>query len=117
MSLYLCGNKKQRDMKKLLVLLTVLVVFSSCEKEEIPLPIIGCKCSDGSLLPATTKEACSTPYSFTYSREIIINGVKTGRWQSVTEKKTHGTFVSFLYGKGTFCDNYPNSIYCLGPNY
>jgi hypothetical protein len=113
----LCGNKKQIDMKKLLVLVTVVGLFTSCQKEEIPLPVIGCKCSDGALIPYTTKESCSTPYRFTYAKEIVINGVKTGKWQTVTETKTHGTFVSFLYGKGTFCDNYPSSIYCLGQNY
>lgn len=104
-------------MKKLLLLVSILALFTSCQKEEIPLPVIGCKCSDGALIPATNASACSTPYIYTYSREIVINGVKTGKWQTVTENKTHGTFVSFLYGKGTFCDNYPSSIYCLGKNY
>jgi hypothetical protein len=89
---------------------------TSCSKE-MEGNIIGVKCSSGALIPGNSKSLCSETYVHTYSREIVINGVKTGKWETVKENKNHGNFVSFLYGKGTFCDNYPSSIYCLGKNY
>lgn len=107
-------------MKKLLVLTMTLMSFVSCTKEQegnTKGNIIGVKCSDGALIPGNSPSICSATYVYTYSREIIVNGIKTGKWETVKENKTHGTFVSFLYGKGTFCDNYPSSIYCLGKNY
>jgi hypothetical protein len=103
-------------MKKLLVFSMVLVSVISCSKEQEG-NIIGVKCSDGSLIPGNSQSICSMSYVYTYSREIVINGIKTGNWETVKENKTHGSFVSFLYGKGTFCDNYANSIYCLGQGY
>ena len=112
-------------MKKLLVLSIALVTFTSCEKEVIELKKdelnkIGCECNDGTKIPSTNPEACSA--LITKTEQVLVkdskgNPIYPTTYVTVKTTYTYKGFKQFLYGKGTFCDNYPNSIYCLGKNY
>jgi hypothetical protein len=108
-------------MKKLLVASIVsFVLFSSCEKEDFDLNKIGCECNDGAKIPSLNQSDCSS--QFTITEQVLLkdskgNAIYPTTYVTVKRTSTHKGFKQFLYGKGTFCDNFGNSIYCLGKNY
>jgi hypothetical protein len=107
-------------MKKLLVLTIVFMSFMSCEKEDIELNKIGCECNDGAKIPSINQADCSIP--FTITEQVLVKDSKGNviypiTYITVKTTSTHKGFKQFLYGKGTFCDNYGSSTYCLGRNY
>ena len=109
-------------MKKLLVLIVVLIL-TSCQKEEIELNKlnkIGCECNDGTKIKSLNPSDCSTP--FTKTEQLLVkdskgNPIYPPFYVTITTTLTHMGFKQFLYGKGTFCDNYGNSISCKPQGY
>ena len=89
-------------MKKLLVLSMVLLSLSSCEKESVELPIVACKCNDGSVQPGTNASACGTYV-------LTTNGI------SVTLNR--GGVMEYIRSDKTFCQLFPGHASCLGRNY
>jgi hypothetical protein len=76
--------------------------MSSCEKQEVEVPIIACKCNDGSIIPGSNSSVCGL-YNLT------TNGV--------TVTLTHGGLKEYVRSTKTFCEVFPSSAYCLGRNY
>ena len=120
--MYLCVLLliKSKCMKKLLVLSLVLISFVSCSKEDIGLNKIGCECNDGAKIPSINQADCSA--IITTTEQVLVKDSKgipiyPTTYITVKTTSTHKGFKQFLYGKGTFCDNYGNSTYCLGRNY
>jgi hypothetical protein len=89
-------------MKKLLVLGAILMSLSSCEKEELEQPIVGCKCNDGSVQPGSDASVCG-------SYILTTNGI------SVTLHR--GGVKEYIRSNKTFCQLFPGHAYCLGRNY
>jgi hypothetical protein len=89
-------------MKKLLVLSMVLLSLSSCEKETVELPIVACKCNDGSIQPGSDDSACG-------NYVLTTNGI------SVTLSR--GGVKEYIRSNKSFCQLFPNHAYCLGRNY
>lgn len=108
-------------MKK--VLLSILVLGTiSCTKEvaKEQEKIIAVKCSNGAILNSTKKEACG--FEITVTEQIPLRDLKGNilyppTYVTVTTKKTNGYFIEFIYGKGTFCENFPILCVDLGKNY
>ena len=107
-------------MKKISIVLVIFasIIFVSCEKESTS-NIIGCECNDGSILPSTTKNDCG---EYTVTENVLLkdtrgNIIYPPTYVTVTTKKNRGGFKKFIYGQGTFCSNFPNSVFCLGRNY
>lgn len=108
-------------MKKLLV--SILVLGSiSCTKE-MPMDenkIIAVKCSNGAILNSTKKEACG--FEITVTEQVPLRDSKGNiiyppTYVTQTTKKSNGYFIEFIYGKGTFCENFPILCKDLGKNY
>jgi hypothetical protein len=109
-------------MKRLFISILVLGTIS-CTKEAPAVEekkIIAVKCSDGAILNSTSKSACGVEYTVTENillRDAKGNAVYPPIYVEVKTKKTHGYFIEFIYGKGTFCDNFPILCVNLGKNY
>jgi hypothetical protein len=108
-------------MKKLFISILVLGTIS-CTKElgTEEKKIIAVRCSDGAILNSTSQSACGVEYSVT--EDILIKDAKgialyPPVYVRVTTKKNHGYFIEFIYGKGTFCENFPQLCINLGKNY
>ncbi len=107
-------------MKKLCFLFFVLGTLSCTKEVGDGKRIIAVKCSDGAILNSTDKAACG--FEYTVTENILLKDAKgvalyPPQYVRVTTKKTHGYFIEFLYGKGTFCENFPILCVDLGKNY
>ena len=108
-------------MKRLFISIIVLGLVS-CSKElgSSNKKIIAVKCSDGAILNSDKKEACG--WEFTVTENMLVkdskgNPIYPTTYVTVTTKKNHGYFIEFIYGTGTFCENFPQLCTNLGKNY
>ena len=84
--------------------ITSIMFLVSCKKDDVTMqePIVGCLCNDGVTVPYKGSGSC---------------GLYTETTNGVSVTLTRGGIQSYIRSNKTFCELYPNTIFCLGRNY
>ena len=85
-----------------MVLLFALVTMVSCTKETAEIPIIACKCNDGSIQPGSNASTCGNYILTTNGISVTLN---------------HGGVKEYIRSNKSFCEVFPSHVFCLGRNY